>query len=632
MEHYDLRSCFLPDLSGLHLRIYQFRHLLTQQLPKLAAHLENLQVNPAYVSQWFLSFFAVTCPLPMLLRIYDVIFAEGASETLMRVALSLMRRNEAKILAYTEMDGVMQLLLSRGIWDAYNCNADDFVSDFVELTGAIARDGLLALETSFKEAQKDGAHAKLGSLPDLQAAASRFLGRFWAGSSSTTKSAALSPTTAISSRPTSFLHRSPSRQSVASTLNSCEAGSESGGSSLLTDATTLSRQLSGDGLQVKSTTGAISPTAQSARQGKAQERDLHGQIEDLLTALSEMQKSQAVLGRQLQREREEHERDGKAVQGLVKYLNETRSLTPAAKRDDPAVDGAEIASSALDGDSPEQLSQLLEAVEARFPVRNDSRRRPSPSQEDPQSELNRLKVVYEQGTSNSQHLTLRLAEQEKESTHLKDQLKEARSRIQESHKERQRLESTLQELRVRRPSLQPCAHCLASSKTGPEASSRRSSTYAGLREFKLNKAPTMPVQPKRTSSLSTQVISAADNSAPPTEEALLLELVNSKTAEAVAKQEAEELRSKLESLRKMLGASEIIPAVANSVPVSNQKAPGGGEGGPARNLFSSLMHSGPAVRADASHTASSSISATPSGGFWGGWGKRTNLTPGVPET
>ena len=105
MEHYDLRSCFLPDLSGLHLRIFQFQQLLSRHLPRLTAHLDELQIQPLYVSQWFLSFFAVTCPLPMLLRIYDIILTEGASETLMRVALSLMRRNSDKIMECTELEG-----------------------------------------------------------------------------------------------------------------------------------------------------------------------------------------------------------------------------------------------------------------------------------------------------------------------------------------------------------------------------------------------------------------------------------------------------------------------------------------------------------------------------------------------
>jgi Rab-GTPase-TBC domain len=117
MEHYNLRACFLPDLSGLHLRIYQFQNLLSRHSPSLYAHLESLHIEPLYVSQWFLSFFAVTCPLPMLLRIYDVLLLEGACETLMRVALSLVRRNEKKIMECTEFEDAMQLLLSRSLWD-----------------------------------------------------------------------------------------------------------------------------------------------------------------------------------------------------------------------------------------------------------------------------------------------------------------------------------------------------------------------------------------------------------------------------------------------------------------------------------------------------------------------------------
>lgn len=119
MDHYGLRTCYLPDLSGLHLRVYQFQNLLARHRPALHAHLESLNIEPVYVSQWFLSFFAVTCPLPMLLRIYDVIFLEGAIETLMRVALSLMRRNEKKIMAYTEFEDILQFLLSRSMWDTY---------------------------------------------------------------------------------------------------------------------------------------------------------------------------------------------------------------------------------------------------------------------------------------------------------------------------------------------------------------------------------------------------------------------------------------------------------------------------------------------------------------------------------
>ena len=90
MDHYSLRPSFLPSLSGLHMRIFQFSTLLKQHQPQLFDHFTELGVEPAYLSQWFLSCFAVTCPLPMLFRIYDVIFAEGANETVMRVAMALM--------------------------------------------------------------------------------------------------------------------------------------------------------------------------------------------------------------------------------------------------------------------------------------------------------------------------------------------------------------------------------------------------------------------------------------------------------------------------------------------------------------------------------------------------------------
>ena len=130
MEHYDLRSCFLPDLSGLHLRIFQFQQLLSRHLPRLTAHLDQLQIQPLYVSQWFLSFFAVTCPLPMLLRIYDIILTEGASETLMRVALSLMRRNSDKIMECTELEGMfVSRSLQFGI--RQHCFVVGFVSGFI---------------------------------------------------------------------------------------------------------------------------------------------------------------------------------------------------------------------------------------------------------------------------------------------------------------------------------------------------------------------------------------------------------------------------------------------------------------------------------------------------------------------
>src|SRR2546423_857462 len=305
MEHYDLRSCYLPDLAGLHLRIYQFQQLLTRHLPNLAAYLQSLKVEPLYVSQWFLSFFAVTCPLPMLLRIYDVILSEGATETLMRVALSLMGRNEKKIMACAEFEDVMQFLLSRGLWDTYAQHADDLVADFVSLTGFVTRESLQGLETSFRESQSPAV------APSLKHAASQLLGRFWAGSSHTFSRSGNNLTISLPSPLESSARRPSSKESLASTLNySEEAG----------DASNLARDTSLVLRKSPSSATAETTTSPETTVMNARDKDLHVQIEDLLTALNDMQRQQADLAGELQREKEEKEEDRSIAMGLLDSL------------------------------------------------------------------------------------------------------------------------------------------------------------------------------------------------------------------------------------------------------------------------------------------------------------------------
>src|SRR6202035_4052750 len=55
------------------------------------------------------------------------------------------------------------------------------------------------------------------------------------------------------------------------------------------------------------------------------DKNLHSQIEDLLTALSEMQRDHAILATQLQKEREEREEDRHAVRSLLDGLRKKTS-------------------------------------------------------------------------------------------------------------------------------------------------------------------------------------------------------------------------------------------------------------------------------------------------------------------
>ncbi|KAJ5220497.1 hypothetical protein N7468_009701 [Penicillium chermesinum] len=547
MDHYNLRTCYLPDLSGLHLHVYQFQNLLARHRPALFDHLESLNVEPVYVSQWFLSFFAVTCPLPMLLRIYDVIFLEGACETLMRVALSLMQRNEKRILACTEFEDVMQLLLSRSLWDTYAFNADDLVNDFVSLTSLVTKESLQALEANYNHSQ--GVPTGI-SFPQMQAAASRFLGRLWAGSNSHNSVKSLNPNNSPS-RPNSTIRRSTSKQSMTSTLNSIESSSDAS-----TAPTELSSTATVDGKsRVKSNMSAYQ-----------KDRDLYTQIEDLLMALTDLQRQNSDLSLELQQEREEREEDHSLAKEMLSHIQEQPEES--------------------------QPTELISKAQDRFASNEHKEAAIPQTKHQLHDDMIRWKEMYELEAGRCTNLSRRMDEFEKENTSLKEELREARGRIQEGYRDKQRLERLNTELRSIKIPPGP--------KTPSEINSADSDTASPPRTFPSR-------TPKRTSSLGLQSVLSTENNKPAPDEALLLELVGAKTAEAVAKQELEEVKAKLDSLRKMFSAATAQPA---------SKAEN-------RSSFLGHSHSRASIsKAPTEPLKTPAASHTGGGGFFSGWGRR----------
>lgn len=621
MEHYDLRSCFLPDLSGLHLRIYQFQQLLGQHLPALTAHLERLQIEPLYVSQWFLSFFGVTCPLPMLLRIYDVILTEGASETLMRVALSLMRRNETKILGCTEFEDVMQLLLSRGLWDTYANNADELVNDFVGWTGLVTRESLENLEFKFKNAQKEDPGAKISSEPHVRAAAAGFLGRFWAGSNTSKVTSPTSSLLVAAPFPTSsFLRRTPSKQSMASTLNSIES-IESHLSSASTDVTTNSSSPSADYSPMK-TKDAFSDAGSPTSGDTTKDKDLHRQIEDLLTALSDMQREQAVLANNLQKEREEREEERSFILTFIEKTKNTVVLP--------------IQESAILPMEPGTLNiaqKSLTDLEEKLVVTNTKRSSIMQTKHQLREDVILWKDQYNLEATRSAALSRQLSEVEIDNARLLEQFRETRTRMQEAHQDKQRLERQIREFKSGRSSASTISDAYTSDEHSPlsiEIPEPRSA--GGLREFKLGRSgpgsprtqTTPPVFSKRSSSLGIQAVLATEDHKPPGDDSLLLELVSAKTAEAVARQELEEVKAKLDSLRRLMGdKGPVFPT-----------GMGGHRSSPSEPCVVKppRITTGGVAPPRSTQETPKVVASPPTssgGGFFSGWGKRTVSTPPV---
>lgn len=685
MDHYSLRPSFLPSLSGLHMRIYQFSALLKQHHAKLHNHLAELGIEPAYLSQWFLSCFAVTCPLQMLFRIYDVIFAEGANETVMRVALALMRRHEERMLATTEFEEVMQLLLGRELWDCYGGDADELVDDFTSLGEIVTFARLAELEKEFDNKSSESVGQSAGFLPDVQAAAGRFLGRLWAPGHAATPSKAatthapnpsvttLSPQSAekdaapagsmgIFGRPTNFLRRSPSKQSI--TLATDSTGSEdststtgSGAASLASTAPTeleahtsdgnaAMRESVADSMSMRSKAESIMPS--HARE----QQELHAQIEDLLVAIGEMQREHSQLAAMLQREREDRSEDHRTMRQIVGKLRkpdkeDRRRTMPAPPRKREELEGSLngrpfSVGSRKDveaGQDPEKPKDEMEDLVEKMQERLQTSVRFSTSLETKAQLRTTLARTREQlagAEFQTRELTASLESAEasvsafqSESEDLRSEVKELRVRVADEYKARQKLEHQLQELKAQARSVDrkerlARAESLSDAPTTnrhndgrPESrkTSMPTGSGGGLRELRLGRrdssssvqslrasrtppmlqtdmplpnsrfadnvspegtpssitppyrstpdivaTPPSAIEPpsaggmsakerrgfsKRTSSLATQEVFATPQHESVPEEALLLELVNAKTAEAQARQEVDELRKAL---------------------------------------------------------------------------------------
>jgi hypothetical protein len=139
MKDYGLRQLYLPEMPGLHLRLYQFDRILEDTLPDVHIHLARQGVRSSmYASQWFLTLFAYKFPLPLVTRIFDIMIAEGL-EALLRFAVALMRKNASTILSL-EFDAVLPFLKEK-LFDHYLLESgsdpvycvNDLVSDAYEV-------------------------------------------------------------------------------------------------------------------------------------------------------------------------------------------------------------------------------------------------------------------------------------------------------------------------------------------------------------------------------------------------------------------------------------------------------------------------------------------------------------------
>ncbi|KAJ3765430.1 GTPase activating rab protein [Lentinula raphanica] len=108
--------------------------------PKLYQHLNTIGVDlPAICFSWFLSLFTDCLPIETLFRVWDVFLVDGL-DVLFRIALAILRSNEAELLGCQSVPAVYVALenLPTRMWEA-----DKLLQAEVELRSTIVRADLL---------------------------------------------------------------------------------------------------------------------------------------------------------------------------------------------------------------------------------------------------------------------------------------------------------------------------------------------------------------------------------------------------------------------------------------------------------------------------------------------------------
>ncbi|KAI3424617.1 Rab-GAP TBC domain-containing protein [Psidium guajava] len=110
LENVLVNDCYTTNLSGCHVEQRVFKDLLTKNCPRIAAHLEALEFDVSLVAtEWFLCLFSKSLPSETTLRVWDILFYEGA-KVLFHVALAIFKMKEDELLLTHHVGDVINVL------------------------------------------------------------------------------------------------------------------------------------------------------------------------------------------------------------------------------------------------------------------------------------------------------------------------------------------------------------------------------------------------------------------------------------------------------------------------------------------------------------------------------------------
>lgn len=110
LENVLVNDCYTTNLSGCHVEQRVFKDLLAKKCPTIAPHLEALEFDVSLVAtEWFLCLFSKSLPSETTMRVWDVLFYEGA-KVLFHVALAMFKMKEEELLLAHHVGDVINIL------------------------------------------------------------------------------------------------------------------------------------------------------------------------------------------------------------------------------------------------------------------------------------------------------------------------------------------------------------------------------------------------------------------------------------------------------------------------------------------------------------------------------------------